>query len=79
MTTYAAADQTRRDILINIADAYDLDGIAPTVQELARTLYLGVTTVRHHLKTLEAQGLVKRWPGQRTLVLTDAGRKVVTL
>lgn len=59
--------------------ALSLRGFPPTFRELGEALQISsLKGVVDHLEALKARGLVSWLPNkQRTLVLTDAGRKVI--
>jgi repressor LexA len=47
--------------------------LPPTIREIADGCYLGSTAVHHHLKTLQAAGLIIREKGKaRGIILPEA-------
>jgi DNA-binding GntR family transcriptional regulator len=66
---YKLHEKVRRGIERLIADQGIQPGTwIPAERELARELYVSVTTVRTALKALEQEGKIERAPGRWTLV-----------
>ena len=61
---------TKEEVLRAIRNWLIKHGMAPTVEELRRTLRIGSTrTVLRYLQWLEDEGDIERWPGARGLKL----------
>ena len=69
----ADGERARSRILHALADYHRTEHRPPTFAELGTQLGVVRSTIAHHLRTLERQGLVRIEPGSRGVFLTDAG------
>lgn len=56
-------EETRNAIYDYLRQQIAHDGYVPTQRDIARACYLAPSTVRYHLRVMEAQGRIQYWHG----------------